>query len=220
MFGVVAAAVDLQTDAAGVGMAFLGFGPFHEFHAVDPGGDGGRVMDDAGAQLVPLAVPPEEGPGFRQDRQGGWRVRALNNNGDFVGEAEVQDGGFGAEFAFAVYAHEVAAGVIVDHGLVGGAVLGAAQEEAAVGAEVVVHLEDDFVVAVFLVGEEDAAVAGNVLAADDGAVLDDPAAAGLVFAGAAVAGLGAGVPAGKGFAVEDGDEAIRGGLGEGGESGG
>ena len=46
----------------------------------------------------------------------------------------------------------------------------AAQEKAAIGAEVVVHFESNFEVGEFLVGDDDAAVAGDVLAADEGAV--------------------------------------------------
>src|SRR5207244_3977309 len=97
--------------------------------------------------------------------------------------------------ALAVDAHEVAVGVVVDHGLVALALFVGAQEQAAVGAEIVLHLQHDFEVRVLLIGDEDAAVAGHVLAADDHAVLDDPAATGLVFAFAAVAGLGADMPA-------------------------
>ena len=93
--------------------------------------------------------------------------------------------------------------MVVDQVLIGLAFLGAAEEQAAVGPEVVVHLDDDLEVAVLLVGDDDAAVAGHVLAADDGAVLDDPVAAGLVVAGAAVAGLGADVPAVERASVED-----------------
>jgi hypothetical protein len=37
LFGVIAAAVDLQADSSGVGMAFLGFGPFHELDSINPG---------------------------------------------------------------------------------------------------------------------------------------------------------------------------------------
>ena len=58
-----------------------------------------------------------------------------------------------------------------------------AEEQAAVGTEVVVHLQHDLEIAERFVGEEDAAVAGDVLAAGDGAVLDDPSATGLVAAG-------------------------------------
>src|SRR5262249_53152520 len=78
--------------------------------------------------------------------------------------------------------------------------LRAAEEEAAVRAEVVPHLERDLEVAVRLVGDQDAAAARLVLAAHDRAVLDDPPAA------RAVARLLADVPAGQRLAVEDGLE--------------
>ena len=60
---------------------------------------------------------------------------------------------------FAVDAHQVAALVVVDHRLVALAVVGAAEEQAAVGAVVVLHLQHDLEVAVLLVGDDDAAVA-------------------------------------------------------------
>ena len=47
--GVVAAAVDLEGDAAFVGVTQFAFFPFHDLDAVDPGGDMGRVAQDAGA---------------------------------------------------------------------------------------------------------------------------------------------------------------------------
>src|SRR5262249_37755721 len=89
----------------------------------------------------------------------------------------------------------------------------AAQEQATVGAEVVLHLQGDLEVAILLVGDEDAAVTGNVLAADDGTLLDDPAPAGLVLALAAVPALGADVPALETFAVENRDETLLVGFG-------
>src|SRR6201999_2338328 len=69
LLGVVAAAVNLDRDAA-AGPATIGVVlPFHEFHVVDPGGDFRRVADDAGAELMPLAMLPKLGPGFGRDRQ-------------------------------------------------------------------------------------------------------------------------------------------------------
>ena len=77
--------------------------------------------------------------------------------------------------------------VIIDQVLIGLPFVVAAEEKAAVGPEIVVHFDDDFEVAVLGVGDHDAAVAGNVLAAGDRAVFDDPASARLVAALAAVA---------------------------------
>src|SRR5262249_27721494 len=73
-------------------------------------------------------------------------------------------------------------------------------------------LQGDLEIAVLLVRDEDAAVAGDVLAADDGAVLRHPAAARLVLARPAVAGLAADVPALEALAVEDRLEAFVAGL--------
>jgi hypothetical protein len=98
--------------------------------------------------------------------------------------------------------------VVVDHGLVGLAVLGAAKKKAAVWSEVVAHLEHDLEIAEVLVGDDEAAVLGDVLTADDGAVLDAPVAAGLVLACAAVAALGRDVPAFERLAVEKGDVTV------------
>src|SRR5262249_7403040 len=133
-------------------------------------------------------------------------VLVLLDLGHLVAEGEVAMVE-GAD-ALAVDAHQVAAGVVVDHGLVGLALVVAAEEQAAVGTEVVLHLQGHLEVAVLLLGDEDAAVARLVLAADDGPVLDDPAAAAGVLALGTVAGPGADLPALEGLAVEDGDEAL------------
>src|SRR5262249_12907862 len=109
---------------------------------------------------------------------------------------------------FAVDPHEVAVHVIVNHGLVRLPLLSAAQEQTAVGPEVVLHLQGHLEVAIRGIGDEKTAVAEDVLAADDGPVLDDPLAARLVLAGGAVARLGAGVPSLGRFPVEDRDEAF------------
>lgn len=63
LFGVIAATVNLQSDASFCRMAGLGLGPFHELHPVDPSGDRGFVSaDDTGAELVPLVGTPEVRP--------------------------------------------------------------------------------------------------------------------------------------------------------------
>ena len=206
-FGVVAATVDLEGDAALGGVAKFGFFPFHDFDAIDPGGDRWRIADDAGAEFVPLAVTPEVFPGFGQDGELDGRIGDELDEFGLAHKAVVADGGFAAE-AFAIDAHEVSAAVVIDHGLPCFAIFGAAEEEAAIGAEIVVHFEGNFEVSVLFISEDDAAVAGDVLGADDGAVLDGPFAAGLVFAGAAVAGFCADVPAFEGGAIEDGSEAV------------
>src|SRR5262249_919208 len=85
----------------------------------------------------------------------------------------------------------------------------AAQEQPTIGAEIVPHLQDDLEIAVvLLLGNHDAPVARNVLAADDGAVLDRPAAARLVLARATMPALGANLPALERLAVEDGHVAL------------
>src|SRR5205823_3626451 len=95
-----------------------------------------------------------------------------------------------------------------NHGLERLALVVAAQEQPAVGAEVILHLQHDLEVAVvLLVRDDDAPVARDVLAADDGPVLDRPVAARLVLARPAVPALGADVPALERLAVEDGDVA-------------
>ena len=89
--------------------------------------------------------------------------------------------------------------------LVGLALLRAPEEQAAVGPKIVVHLQDDFKVAILPVGDDDAAVPGLVLAPDDRPILDDPAAA------RAVPCFAADVPAAQGLPVEDRDEPVVGG---------
>lgn len=207
LFGVVAAAVDLEGDGAGGLVAEFFFLPFHDFDPVDPSGDERGVALDAGAELVPLAGAPEIGPAGGIDGEGGGRRAGVFSFdfGDFVGEVVVAQVGDAAQ-ALAVDAHEVAAGVVVDHGLPGLAVLGGAEEESTVGAEVVVHFEGDFEVGEGGVAQDEAAVAGDVLAAGDGAVFDDPAAAAGVFARAGVAAGGTDVPTLEGLAVEEADK--------------
>jgi hypothetical protein len=85
LFSEIAATVDLQADSSGIGMAFLGFGPLHELDAVNPGRDGGRVVDDASAQFVPLSVTPEIRPKLDQNGQGSRCIGLLHDDGDLVG---------------------------------------------------------------------------------------------------------------------------------------
>ena len=160
-----------------------------------------------------MAVPPERGPGVGQHGKGHlWIAERLHVDlGDGVLEAVVANVRLAAE-SLAIDAHQVAARVVVDHRLVGLAVFGAAEEQAAVGAEVVLHLDNNLEVAEVAVGEDDAAVARLVLRADDRAVLHDPAASRCVLARTTVARLGAHVPALKRLAVEEIDPAVLGRL--------
>ena len=208
LLGEIAAAVDLQSDCSGIGMALPGFEPLHELDPVNPSCDGGWIVDDAGAQFVPLAVTPEIRPRFNQNGQGRRCIRSLQDNGDLVRERKIHERRFASEPAFAVNSHEVAACVVVDHRLVGRPVLGTAQKQAAVRAEIVVRLQDNLEVSELFIGDENAAVARNILAAGNRAVFDHPSAARLMFAGTTMAGFGAGVPAIQSLAVKDGDEPI------------
>src|SRR5262245_14562869 len=98
--------------------------------------------------------------------------------------------------------------MVVDHRLPSFAVLRAAQKQTAVRSEVVVHLEPDLKIAELFVGNDDAAVAWNILAADNRALVHNPLAAGLIPTRAAVASLAADVPTLKRFAVEDGNKPV------------
>src|SRR5262249_6964252 len=89
-----------------------------------------------------------------------------------------------------------------DHRLVRLPLIVAAEEQPAVRTEVVVHLQHHLEVAVLLLGNEDAAVARNVLASDDYAFFDHPSTARFVLARPAVPGLGARLPALQRLAVE------------------
>jgi len=208
LLGEVAAPVDLQSDTSAIRMAFLGFGPLHELDPVNPGGDGGWIADNARAQFVPLAVTPKTRPGLNQNGQGRRCIRSLHDNGDLVRETKIHDRRFTTEPAFTVKPHEIAARVVVDHRLVSRAILGTAQKQAAVRAEIVVHLQDNLEVSKFFIGDKNAAVARDILAAGNSTVFNYPSAAGLMLAGAAVAGFGAGVPTIQCVAVKDGNEPI------------
>ena len=137
LLGEVVAPADLQSDTSAVRMAFLGFGPLHELDPVNPSRDGGGIVDRAGAQFVPLAVTPEIRPGLDQHGQGRRRIRSLHDNGDLVCESKIHNRRFTTEPTFTVNSHEVAARVVVDHRLVGCPILGTAQKQAAVRAEIV-----------------------------------------------------------------------------------
>lgn len=208
LLGEIAAAVNLQSDSSGIRMAFLGFGPLHELDPVNPSSDGGWIVDNASAQFVPLAVTPETRPGLNQNGQGRRCIRSLHDNGDLVCESKIHEPRFTTEPAFAVNSHEIAARVVVDHRLVGRPILGTMQKQATVRAEIVVHLQDDLEVSKLFIGDENATVARDILAAGNSAVFDHPSAARLMFADAAMAGFRAGVPAVQGLAVEDRDEPI------------
>ena len=62
LLGEIAATVNLERNAAGIGMSFRGFLPVAKLHAIRPGGDVRRIADDARAQFVPLSMPPEFWP--------------------------------------------------------------------------------------------------------------------------------------------------------------
>ncbi len=205
--------MNLQGDVALRAEAGFGLGPFHDLHAVDPGGDSGLVSaSDAGAEFIPLAVIPEGFPLICGHGEG--HRRAFGFEHDVVRcflEAEVANMRLRAQ-AFTVDAHEIAAAVVVDHGLVALAFFGAAKEQATVRAEVVMHVQGDLEVAELFIGDDQAAIAGEVLLASDGTVHHLPIAAGLVATGAAVAGLRADVPAREVLAIEERDEAFFAGF--------
>lgn len=176
------------------------FGEGQHLHAVDPGRDGGRVADDAGPDLVPALNAPEIGPRLRTDGAG---LAVLVERDDLrsLAKGEVP---LAAPLPdpFAENAADRAALVVVDQALVRAAVLGAAQEDPAVGAEVIPHLKGDLAVAELLLGEQQPAVARRILAAGDRAVLDHPAPAGAVAARLAVRGLRRGLPARQRLSVK------------------
>ena len=84
-------------------------------------------------------MAPEVLPGVGQDREWHRVVAQLDLLGGTV-EAVVR--GAESDDAFAVDPHDIASAVVIDHRLVSLAILGAAEEEAAVGAEVILHFED------------------------------------------------------------------------------
>ena len=205
--------MNLQGDVSLRAEAGFGLGPFHDFHAVDPGGDGGLVAaGDASAEFVPLAVIPEGFPLLCGHGEGHRCAFGFEHDVIWCAlEAEVANMRLCAQ-AFAVDAHEIAAAVVVDHGLVALAFFGAAEEQAAVWAEVVVHFQGNLEVAELFIGDDQAAIAGEVLLACDGTIHDLPIAAGFVATCAAVAGLRADVPAREVLAIEERDEAFFAGF--------
>src|SRR5262249_47991423 len=103
---MIAAPVHLQGNPAGIGVALLGFCPLHEFHAVDPRGDGGRIPGDTRTEFVPFPVVPEARPALwlHGQRKRRWLSPDV---GHFVEETEVHNTGFGAELSFPVQAHQI-----------------------------------------------------------------------------------------------------------------
>ena len=93
--------------------------------------------------------------------------------GHLVEEFEIAHVRLAAD-SLAVNAHQVAARVIVDHGLIALAPCRCCGGIARYRGRSRFSFPGDFEVAVLLLGDDDAAVAGNVLAADDRAILNDP----------------------------------------------
>ena len=89
-------------------------------------------------------------------------IRLLHDDGDLVCESKIHNRRFATEPAFAVDSHEIAARVVVDHRLVGRPLLGTSQKQAAVRAEIVVHLDHDLEISKLLIGDENAAVARDI----------------------------------------------------------
>lgn len=75
------------------------------------------------------------------------------------------------------------------------------------------HTEIDLEISIRFVGDENAAIARDVLTAGDDPVFHDPFAAGFVVAPGAVPGLGAHMPASQRFPVKDGNKALVRSLG-------
>src|SRR5208283_2649090 len=122
LHGEITAAVNLQANAALVGMALLGLGPIHELDTFDPRGDMRRVSLDPGTQFVPLTMLPEVRPVLQVHWEGHRDRRAVNlaHKFDVIGpvqESEIAHVRPGPEASFAVEPHQVAADVIVDHRL-------------------------------------------------------------------------------------------------------
>ena len=117
LFRVIAAAVHLQCDAAGVGMAFLIVGEFHEANLVDPGGDFRRIAFDFGSQLIPFTMLPKLGPICWLDGTGDQRIFGF----DFCDGVEkikvaMADS---TRLAFAIDPGEISVIVVIDHVLIG-----------------------------------------------------------------------------------------------------
>ena len=194
----------LETDVTFDWKPCLRLGPSHDLHTVDPSRDGRLVASsDAHLELVPAIRLPKGLPLLRRHRH---RLRgAVGSEGDFaLGLSEVEETEVRlAAQSFAVETHEAATGMEIDESLVTLAVLGAAKEEPAIRAEVVVHLQRDLELGILRVRQDDAAIARYILRASERAVHDLPVATGFIVAGAAMAGLGTDMPAFQGLAIED-----------------
>src|SRR5262249_13530822 len=129
-------------------------------------------------QFVPLTMLPELGPLVGLDGQGELALLlVLDNDAGLVAEVEIARGE--AADALAVDAHQIAALVIVDHGLIRLALHVTSQEQPRIRTEVIAHLQAHLEVAILLLSDDDAAVALYVLSAEDGLLflIDVPLAA-------------------------------------------
>src|SRR6185437_9019270 len=122
--------------------------------------------------LVPSLAAPEARPVVRGNRRGIGR-RQWTNALRRIEEREVPDVEI-ARQRLAVEPADRPSRVVVDEDLIGGALLGAAQEDPAVDAEIDPRLEHELDIPETLVADQDAAIAGKILRADDRPVLHPP----------------------------------------------
>src|SRR5262245_54015482 len=131
---MVAAAMDLQRDRAARRKAPLVIDEIEETDFVDPGDDMRWVAGDARADAVPALRLPETRPRLRLHRQGEGGGQ-LADMGGIGGKLEILDEETAGQ-RLAIEAGDRAAGIVVERHLIGGALLAAAQEEAAIDAEI------------------------------------------------------------------------------------
>src|SRR5688500_15182680 len=96
LFRKIPAPVHLQGDASFVRVPLFLLGPFHEFHPIDPGGNGGWIVHNPRSKLVPLGGAPEICPGIYQNWHGD-RPSVRFNPRDLIQKSEVADARFAAE---------------------------------------------------------------------------------------------------------------------------
>ena len=119
-------------------------------------------------------------------------------------EGEVTKMGFATQ-AFAVHAHKIPVGMIINHGLITFAIFSAAKKKSTIRAEIIFHFDRNFKVTIFFIGDNNAAITWNILASNDCSINNLPFPPCLIFAWPTVPCFRTYMPALHSFSIKNAD---------------
>lgn len=183
-----------RVDADWLGMA-------HHLHTVDLRRDGRGIPGDPGTDLVPVPRPPKTSPRIGPHRTGMLFILVQADQGRRAAERVVPHAATVPD-SLAKDSSDGAAFVVVDQALVGPAILGATQKEAAVRAEVIVHLQDHLEVRELLLRQDQSAISWRVLGTDEDRAINPPMTRGRMAADLAVRATCRGLPSFQRSSIE------------------